>query len=401
MKKIYTLTICVLLVLTAKINAQCRFGNFPPVYTAISNLSSNFYVGSKYNLPITGTITGIGYKGNNTGAIMRLAIYTNSVNVPGNVVAYTNTVTVGSGNIVVPVVTQTSIPAGNYWILAVYSGFGNHVNYTNAAFTNTYVFGAYTPNAIPSNTIVWSSSTGQDFNYWAEFAGLANLNISGNTTICDGQSTNLTGNGAVTYAWSTGATTSVVSVSPNTSTTYTVVGSASGCSNTAVTSVIVNTLPTVTAVSSATSICPGYESATLTANGATTYSWNTGSSSSSIVVSASVTTTYTVTGTDGNNCKNTATIVQTVDPCVGIFENKGNKLAIKVYPNPSNNQFVVELNNGLNKVIELTDITGRLILSSASTSDNVIVNISNLTAGIYYVKVISNVNYEVIKVVKN
>lgn len=60
-------------------------------------------------------------------------------------------------------------------------------------------------------------------------------------------------------------------------------------------------------------VCSG-NSATLTASGATTYSWNTGATNSAITVTPGSTTTYTVTGTT-NGCSATATSTVTVIGC--------------------------------------------------------------------------------------
>jgi uncharacterized protein (TIGR02145 family) len=66
-------------------------------------------------------------------------------------------------------------------------------------------------------------------------------------------------------------------------------------------------------ISGATSVCAG-SSVTLSANGATTYSWNTNpaTTSSSTTVSPTATTTYTVEGTDQYGCTGTATHTVTV-----------------------------------------------------------------------------------------
>jgi hypothetical protein len=74
-----------------------------------------------------------------------------------------------------------------------------------------------------------------------------------------------------------------------------------------------NPSPTVTAVSSNTAICAG-SSATLTANGANTYSWSTTATTSNTSVSPTVTTLYTVVGTGTNGCTGTATVNLNVNP---------------------------------------------------------------------------------------
>ena len=71
-------------------------------------------------------------------------------------------------------------------------------------------------------------------------------------------------------------------------------------------------MPTVTAGGGA--VCIG-NSTTITAGGATTYTWsNSLGSGISKTVNPTIATTYTVTGTDVNNCSNTSTIIITVNP---------------------------------------------------------------------------------------
>jgi PKD repeat protein len=131
-----------------------------------------------------------------------------------------------------------------------------------------------------------------------------------NATICSGASANLTATGATSYSWNTGATTASVSVTPTLTTTYSVIGTTNGCTNTKTVSVTVNSIPTV-AVSNAT-VCSG-NAANLAATGATTYSWNTGATTSSISVTPTVTSIYTVTGTNTVGCANTKTVSVTVN----------------------------------------------------------------------------------------
>ncbi len=130
-----------------------------------------------------------------------------------------------------------------------------------------------------------------------------------NATVCSGIAASLTVSGANTYSWSTGATSSSISVTPTVATSYTVTGTTNGCTNTKTVSVTVRTTPTV-AVSNAT-ICSG-TAANLIATGASTYSWSTGASTASISVTPTITTNYTVTGTNTLSCSNTKTVSVTV-----------------------------------------------------------------------------------------
>ena len=65
-------------------------------------------------------------------------------------------------------------------------------------------------------------------------------------------------------------------------------------------------------ISGGTVLCSG-ESTTLTASEASNYSWSDGSNSVSITVSPTATTTYSVTGTNGEGCVDSASITVTVN----------------------------------------------------------------------------------------
>ena len=133
--------------------------------------------------------------------------------------------------------------------------------------------------------------------------------------ICSGQTTSLTASGANTFTWTPSSalssnTGSMVASTPITTTIYTVTGTANTCTNSAITTVSVLPSPTIT-LSPNTSICQGSgTSATLTANGATSYTWNSAANLSSatgsiVTANPNSTETYTVTGTL-NSCTNTA-----------------------------------------------------------------------------------------------
>lgn len=130
-------------------------------------------------------------------------------------------------------------------------------------------------------------------------------------TICPNQTVTLTANGTTSYTWNTGATTNTISVSPSSTTVYTVIGSNGICSGSRTTTVNVASVPNVSVTSSA--ICSG-TSTTLTASGATTYTWMPGGqATTSLVVSPSSTSVYTITGSNGT-CTNTTTSTVSVTP---------------------------------------------------------------------------------------
>jgi len=102
------------------------------------------------------------------------------------------------------------------------------------------------------------------------------LTVSGTTTICEGQSTVLTANGANTYTWTSGPATASYTVNPTSTTSYSVMGNTSlGCpSNMAVQTVTVNPLPVITGQSGNVTAC-GDVSATFTLSSAgnNAYQW--------------------------------------------------------------------------------------------------------------------------------
>ncbi len=145
---------------------------------------------------------------------------------------------------------------------------------------------------------------------------LPSVSISpSNTVSCSGDVLNLTANGANTYSWSTGSIGNNISVTPVTSTTYTVIGTdVNGCTNTAIQSISVNPLPVLNISASSNSLCSG-QADTLISSGAITYTWlPSGSNTSSIIVSPNSNQTYTVFGTDALGCSNFSQAIISVSP---------------------------------------------------------------------------------------
>jgi len=138
------------------------------------------------------------------------------------------------------------------------------------------------------------------------------ISVSPSATICSGSSATLSVTGGVSYSWSTGQTTTSITVSPTANTTYTVIGTnAFGCTRTR-TQLITIATPTITVTASpSATVCNG-TLVTLTASGATSYSWAGGQTTASITNLVLSTSTYTVTGTSAIGCTNTTTTSVTV-----------------------------------------------------------------------------------------
>lgn len=146
------------------------------------------------------------------------------------------------------------------------------------------------------------------------------------TSICDGGSVTLTGTGATSYSWALStspgnpiSTDSIFTVTPSVTTTYILTGTNGfSCSNSDTITITVNPLPPVQITAATDTICNG-DTLTLTATGATNYTWSilggaTIGTGSSIQVNPTSNTTYMVVGTDNNSCSNSDTITVTVNP---------------------------------------------------------------------------------------
>ncbi|MEM5564820.1 T9SS type A sorting domain-containing protein [Psychroserpens sp. AS72] len=128
---------------------------------------------------------------------------------------------------------------------------------------------------------------------------LPETNAGNDVTIFEGDATTLTASGADSYVWSTGETTTSISVSPTSTTTYSVIGVSNGCESSDDVIVSVETENINANAGADVAICNG-ESTILTASGGVTYLWNTGETTATIEVSPIATTTYTVTAFSAN-----------------------------------------------------------------------------------------------------
>lgn len=132
--------------------------------------------------------------------------------------------------------------------------------------------------------------------------------------ICSGSTLTITANGANVYNWNTGSAAQAIAVSPTVGTNYFVNGTntSNGCMSTANIFITVYALPSATVSASPAVICAGNTSTlNVVGSGGTgplSYSWTTGTFGQTSLVSPSVSTTYTSTVSDGNNCIKTNTI---------------------------------------------------------------------------------------------
>lgn len=154
-------------------------------------------------------------------------------------------------------------------------------------------------NAVSSNTIT------------ASIQQPPALNLGSNTSICPGTSLLLdAGNGFATYQWNTGATTATINVTI--AGNYSVIGyTPLGCPAYDTINIGIHPAPLV-GLGAPSALCTG-ATRTLDAGSFANYTWNNGSNTRTITVSAPG--TYTVQVTDANGCTGTGTTsITTIHP---------------------------------------------------------------------------------------
>jgi len=100
--------------------------------------------------------------------------------------------------------------------------------------------------------------------------------------------------------------------------------------------------------------------------------------------------TYTISNTQEN-----ATINVTFKPVVGIEENNAQK--IQIYPNPTNDEIFIKSELQIKKV-EVYSMTGALLLSENNFNEKI--SLSALAKGVYMVKIFTNNDIVIQKIVK-
>lgn len=224
------------------------------------------------------------------------------------------------------------------------------------------------------------------------------VSVSGLMSVCAGQSTTLTAAGAINYSWNTGSNSSSITATPSANTNYTVTGiDAQGCIDTETLTVVFNSLPLVSSVSSNSLLCVG-QSATLTATGANTYTWSTTENTTSIAVSPTIQTTYTVIGTDANGCSNSSIVTQSVSLCTGIAQ-LVYESSISVFPNPFNDVITIK-NSFENYNIVIVDVLGKVVFEKQIVSSETSIDLSELKIGVYQLMVKGDTSSYTQKIIK-
>lgn len=207
---------------------------------------------------------------------------------------------------------------------------GQQIQYLDMRYCN-----GCTANTFPTNSLGGMLYGYVDFWYYTKTnvspaptisaGSMLVANAGTNVSICPGTSTTIGGTatggaGGYSYSWSPAGSLSASNVAspvatPAGSTTYTVmVTDVNGCTASGMVTVSLYPAANVAATTANSTICNG-DTATLLATGTSTYNWQPGNVNAfQYDVAPSVSTTYTVVGTDANGCTDTAWVSVTVNP---------------------------------------------------------------------------------------
>jgi hypothetical protein len=309
----------------------------------------------------------------------------------------------------------TTFCSGGDVVLTASAGTGNTYKWSNGATTN-----AVTANASGSYTVTVTSSASCSAVSGATAVTVnalpvATITASGATTFCAGGSVTLTAKAGkgFKFLWSTGVTTSAITVTTSGGYIYTVTNSTTGCSKaSAAKKITVNALPAASITVKANKVCTG-GTAILTASTATgdTYVWSTGKTTKADTVSAAGAYNVTITNTKACSASATTSLTCGTAPVEGKTDNtttepgalSTNDMHVSVYPNPYSAAFNLKITGGDNKNINVMvyDMNGRL-LESRQQLDNTeeIMLGQTYTAGVYIVQVKQGDAIKQLKVVK-
>lgn len=324
-----------------------------------------------------------------------IAVYSSGVFVEGTIIS-SNSMIIGNYTVSLP-------PPGNSGgcFLGNYDANGNelsafYLNGVNSGFgglcaddlCNAWISSSFLTPLVFGSTTLAPTNAGTSTIFLAKFEKGMNLTITGNTSLCKGQNSLLQAQGASGYTWSTGSNGPYIVISPTATTMYTVAGQPGSCATQSVASIIVavNVTPTVTILSSDSLICIG-NNAVLTASGATTYSWSTGSNGPNIPVSPITNTTYSLVAAN-DNCTSTAAFTQSVVMCLGIVRSLADNASVEIYPNPTTGLLNIKLSDLITKKIQadFINLIGETIRQFSFSGADFSIDLDQLSPGIYFMK---------------
>jgi hypothetical protein len=224
-------------------------------------------------------------------------------------------------------------------------------------------------------------------------SSLTSTNISCNGLTNGTGSVSVSGTSTYSYLWSTSNTTS--SVSGLTAGPYSVIvtDNITSCTSTSSFTISEPSAVTLSATSDTTGICNG--SVTVIPSGGTpayTYLWNDPSAQTIATPINLCPGSYTVQVTDANGC--IATTTTTIYFITSVLDANNN--AFSAFPNPFMDKITIENQKGTES-FELINAIGQIVWSGKNIEQH---NFSDLTKGVYMMRVLDGNSTQIFKLIK-
>lgn len=274
----------------------------------------------------------------------------------------------------------------------------------NSVLLNAGTFNTYNWSTLETSSSITVSSSGTysvtvsdengceaNDNVLVTINSLPEVSLGNDTTICSGNSLVLNPGTFVDYIWSDNAT--VASKTINSAGLYAVtVTDNNGCEGSASINIYTQDLP----VSQFSETENGDEiTFTNSSSNANIYTWNFGDGETSNEINPihtfSSTGTFVVELTAENSCgtdvSNTTIII------VSSQDIKSNE-DVNIYPNPTNSNIFIEASNAFTSY-QISDISGKIILTDDINSSITKIDMSNYSKGIYFIKLYTNNKFQI------
>lgn len=224
---------------------------------------------------------------------------------------------------------------------------------------------------------------------------LPDVNAGADQTICSGESVTLNGEGAVSYIWTSGVSNNVA-FAPASTATYTVTGTGvNGCENTDQVTVVVNATPVAT-ISVVNDITLAASPAGMNYQWINCASGTDAPNGSTANFTAIANGSYAVIVTSAEGCSDQSDC-EIID-AVGLDQLTSIEMSIQ--PNPTAGELTVNMPSELTAQAQVFDAQGKLVIDNAAVSNGSVLNLSNMTTGVYMVRITAADSVQTFRVVK-
>ena len=224
---------------------------------------------------------------------------------------------------------------------------------------------------------------------------LPDVDAGADQTICSGESVTLNGQGAVSYQWTGGASNNV-SFAPATTATYTVTGTGiNGCENTDQVTVVVNATPVAT-ISVVNDVTLAASPAGMNYTWINCASGTDAPNGSTANFTAIANGSYAVIVTSAAGCSDQSDC-EIID-AVGLDQIAN--IEMSVNPNPTAGDLTINMPTEMTAQAQVFDAQGKLVLDASNVSNGSVLNLMNMTTGVYMVRITAADSVQTFRVVK-